>query len=179
MKKSEKDLFKTLASWSFFKVKKRFEKELQEVCSMALVRWEPFREVNSLQREMNRLFDTLSPLRDEQFDLGAFMPAAEINETDEAVDLKLELPGLKPEDIDIQVSADSVSISGERKSESKTEENGVTRSEFHYGSFRRVLPLNTRIDNTDVQAEYNDGILKLHLPKAPEERNKVVKVNLN
>lgn len=145
---------------------------------MSLVRWEPFREVSSLQREMNRLFDTLSPLRQEGFDLGAFMPAAEISETDEAVDLKLELPGLSPEDIDIQVAADSISISGERKSESKTEEKGVTRSEFHYGSFRRVIPLNTRIDNTHVDANYDSGILKLHMPKAPEERNKVVKVSL-
>lgn len=144
---------------------------------MALVRWEPFREINSLQREMNRLFDTMSPLRDgDRFELGSFMPAAELNETDDAVDLKVELPGMNAEDIDIQVAADSVSISGERKSESKTEENGVTRSEFHYGSFRRVVPLSTRVDNAKVTAEYNDGILKLHLPKAPDERNKVVKV---
>jgi HSP20 family protein len=146
---------------------------------MALVRWEPFGEINSLQREMNRLFDTLSPLRDDRLDLGSFMPAAELNETDEAVDLKLELPGLKAEDIDIQVSADSVAISGERKSESKTEENGVTRSEFNYGSFRRVVPLDTRIDNASVTAEYDNGILRLHMPKAPEERNKVVKVSLS
>jgi HSP20 family protein len=145
---------------------------------MALVRWEPFREINSLQREMNRLFDTLSPLREDSFNLDKFMPAAEINETDEAIDLKLELPGLQPEDIDIQVAADSISISGERKSETKTEENGVTRSEFHYGSFRRVVPLSSRIDNGSVEASYDNGILKLHMAKAPEERNKVVKVNV-
>jgi HSP20 family protein len=143
---------------------------------MTLTHWEPFREVNALQREMNRLFETLSPIRDERSGLSAFMPAAELNETDDAVDLSIELPGLTAEDIDIQVAADSVSISGERKSESKTEENGVTRSEFHYGSFRRVVPLDTRVDNTNVTAEYDNGILKLHLPKAPEERNKVVKV---
>ena len=146
---------------------------------MSLVRWEPFREVNTLQREMNRLFDTLSPLRDERLDLRTFMPAAELSETDEAVDLKVELPGLNSDDIDIQVTADSVSISGERKSERTTEENGMTRSEFHYGSFRRVIPLNTRVDNTNVTAEYDNGILRLHMPKAPEERNKVVKVNLS
>lgn len=146
---------------------------------MALVRWEPFREISNLQREMNRLFDTLGPSHDDRYNLGTFMPAAELNETDEAVDLKLELPGLSPEEIDIQVTADSVSISGERKSESKTEDNGVTRSEFHYGSFRRVVPLNSRVDNTGVEAQYKDGILTLHMPKAPEERNKVVKVSLN
>ncbi|NER83328.1 MAG: Hsp20/alpha crystallin family protein [Leptolyngbya sp. SIO1D8] len=145
---------------------------------MSLVRWEPFREITTLEREMNRLLDTLSPLRDDHSTLGSFIPAVEINETDEAIDLKLEMPGLQPDEIDIQVAADSVSISGERKTESKTEEKGVTRSEFHYGSFRRVIPLNSRIDNTTVEANYENGILKLHLPKAPEERNKVVKVNL-
>lgn len=146
---------------------------------MALLRWEPFREASALQREMNRFFDTLSPLRDDSLELRSFIPAAEMNETDEALDLKVELPGLNAEDIDIQVAADSVSISGDRKSESKTEENGVTRSEFHYGSFRRVIPLSTRVDNANVSAEYDNGILKLHMPKAPEERNKVVKVSVS
>jgi HSP20 family protein len=146
---------------------------------MALLHWEPFREANTLQREMNRFFDTLSPLRDDSLELRSFIPAAEMNETDEALDLKVELPGLNAEDIDIQVAADSVSISGDRKSESKTEENGVTRSEFHYGSFRRVIPLSTRVDNANVSAEYDNGILKLHMPKAPEERNKVVKVSIS
>jgi len=147
---------------------------------MALVRWEPFQEINNLQREMNRLFSSLSTTQEDRFlPNGSFVPAAEISETDDAIALKLEVPGLKPEDIDIQVSADSVAISGERKTESTTEENGVTRSEFHYGSFRRVIPLNSRIDNANVEADYSDGILHLTLPKAPEERNKVVKVNLN
>lgn len=146
---------------------------------MTLLRQRPFNEFGTLQREMNRLFDSLSPFRDDQTDFGAFMPAAEVTETDEAIDLKVELPGLKAEDVDIQVAEDVVIISGDRKSESKTEENGVTRSEFHYGSFRRVVPLNARIDNSQATADYDDGILKLHLPKAAEERNKVVKVTLN
>ena len=60
----------------------------------------------------------------------------------------------------------------------KTEENGVTKSEFHYGKFQRVIPLPARIQNTQVQAEYKDGILNLTLPKSEEEKNKVVKVNL-
>lgn len=145
---------------------------------MALVRWEPFREMNALQREMNRLFDTLTPLRDDHFAFGNFMPAVELNETDEAVDLRLEVPGMNAEDIDIQVSADSVAISGERKTESETKEDGVARSEFRYGSFRRVIPLSSRVDNTNVDANYENGILKLHMPKAPEELNKVVKVAL-
>ena len=107
------------------------------------------------------------------------MPAAEINETDEAIDLKVEIPGMQPEDIDVEVSANSVAIRGERKSETKSEKDGVTRSEFHYGSFQRVIPLPSRIQNTGVNAEYKDGILTLHMLKAEEERNRVVKVDIN
>jgi len=146
---------------------------------MTLLSQRPFGEFGSLQREMNRLFDSLTPFREDHIDFGAFMPAAEVTETEEAIDLKVELPGLKAEDVDIQVAEDSVVISGERKSETKTEENGLTRSEFHYGSFRRVVPLSTRIDNSQATADYSDGILKLHLPKAADEQNKVVKIALS
>lgn len=101
-----------------------------------------------------------------------------MEETQEAIHLKLEVPGIEAKDLDVQVTDNAVSISGERKEETKTEENGVTKSEFHYGKFQRVIPLPTRIQNTKVQAEYKDGILNLTLPKAEEEKNKVVKVNL-
>ncbi|ACB54045.1 heat shock protein Hsp20 [Crocosphaera subtropica ATCC 51142] len=147
---------------------------------MALVRWEPFREIDSLQKEMNRLFDSFYPtgLANGDFDKLSFVPAAEMNETEEAIDLKLEIPGLEAKDLDVEVQADSVSIKGERKSEEKTEENGTTRTEFRYGKFHRVIPLPSRVQNNNVTAEYKDGILHLNLPKAEEERNKVVKVNL-
>ncbi|WP_448565066.1 Hsp20/alpha crystallin family protein [Trichothermofontia sp.] len=145
---------------------------------MALVRWEPFREIDTLQRQMNRLFDELIPTVRETGSGIAFVPPAEMEETADAIHLKLEVPGMDAKDLDVQVSADSVSITGERKSETKTEEKGMTRTEFRYGKFQRVIPLPVRVQNTNVQAEYKDGILKLMLPKAEEEKNKVVKVNL-
>jgi HSP20 family protein len=92
--------------------------------------------------------------------------------------LKLEVPGIEAKDLDISVTQNAVSISGERKEETKTQENGVTKSEFYYGKFQRVIPLPARIQNTQVRAEYKDGILNLTLPKAESEKNKVVKVNL-
>ncbi|VXD24739.1 Heat shock protein Hsp20 [Planktothrix serta PCC 8927] len=143
---------------------------------MPLVRWQPFQEIDSLQREMNRLFDSLA-LPTEKLGMSIF-PAAELHETPDAVILKLEIPGIDAKDLDVQVSADAVAITGERKSQTQTEEKGVTRSEFHYGKFHRVIPLPTRIQNTQVQADYQDGILSLTLPKAEEEKNKVVKVTL-
>ncbi len=145
---------------------------------MALVRWEPFREIDTIQRQMNRLFDELLPITWEVPEGIAFVPSAEMEETADAIHLKLEIPGIDAKDLNVEVSAEAVSISGERKSETKTEEKGVTRTEFRYGKFQRVIPLSTRIQNDKVQAEYKDGILKLTLPKAEQEKSKVVKVNL-
>ncbi len=147
---------------------------------MALTRWEPFREIDTLQRQMNRLFEDFSPPVSRLANGGlTFAPAAELSETDDAVHLRLEIPGIDAKDLNIEVTAEAVSISGERKSEQKTEEDGITRSEFRYGKFQRVIPLPARIQNADVKADYKDGILNLTLPKAEEEKNKVVRVNLS
>ncbi|MFZ4639466.1 MAG: Hsp20/alpha crystallin family protein [Nodosilinea sp.] len=145
---------------------------------MSLIKWAPFGDIDTLQKEMNHLFEQMIPGRRDQLLGVTFVPAAELTETDTAVDLRLEVPGLLPEDIDIQVRTDSVEITGERKSESTSEENGVTRSEFRYGRFQRLIPLPTRIQNTAAEAEYKDGILNLHLPKDEEEQKKVVKVKV-
>jgi HSP20 family protein len=146
---------------------------------MALIRWQPFEETDYLQRSMNRLFDTLNTNDSESKNsLYSFVPAAELQETPEAIHLSLEAPGMSAEDIDIQVTTDTVSVSGERKEETVTEEKGMTRSEFRYGRFKRVIPLPVRIQNTNVHADYKDGILKLVLPKAEEEKHKIVKVNI-
>ncbi|MEO0969704.1 MAG: Hsp20/alpha crystallin family protein [Cyanobacteria bacterium J06639_18] len=145
---------------------------------MRLARYNPTHELESLERTFNRLFDDLIPVSFKDLNSLPKTPAAELAETDNALHLKLEVPGMEPKDLDIQVTEDSVSISGERKSEIKTEENGNTISEFSYGKFHRVIPLHTRIQNTNVTAEYKDGILNLTLPKTTEEKNKVVKINL-
>ena len=146
---------------------------------MPLIRWQPLREIDEIQQEMNRFFDVLVPkesIGNGERSLLNFVPSAELIDTPEAVNLKLEVPGIDPKDIDIEVTADSVSIRGERKIESMIEEKGVTRTEFRYGEFHRVIPLPVRIKNTDVKATYKDGILTLALPKVEEEQNRVVKV---
>ncbi len=146
---------------------------------MALVRLDPFREVEGLQQEMNRLFDDFFPTQRRGWGVATtFAPAAELEETADAYLLKLELPGMKKEDLDIQVTAEAVSVSGERKSEIKSEDQGMTRTEFRYGKFQRVIPLPNRIDHQNVTANYTDGILNLTLPKAESEKSKVVKVNI-
>lgn len=145
---------------------------------MALIRWEPFREVDSLQQEMNQLFNSLAPRTESRANGTTFAPAAEMQETPDAVHLKLEVPGIEAKDLDVQVTAEAVSVSGERKYEKQTEEKGMSRSEFRYGRFQRVIPLPAKVQNDQVQAEYKDGILRLNLPKAEAEKNKVFKVNL-
>ncbi len=139
---------------------------------MVLVRYNPWQELNTLQRQIDRVF--------EDFPAQTFgkAPAAELHETEDAVHLKLELPGIEAKDLDIEVTENAVKVIAERKSEPKTDDNGKTRSEFYYGKFQRVIPLPARIQNTSVKAEYKDGILNLTLPKTEAEKNKVVKVNL-
>ena len=146
---------------------------------MALVRFEPFHEIDTMQRQMNRLFDDFFTNSRQGNGNLAFAPPAEFSETAEAYHLKLEVPGMDINDLDIQATAEAVSVSGDRKSQTKTEDNGMTRTEFRYGKFQRVIPLPGRINNSHVQAEYKDGILILNLPKAEEEKNKVVKVKLS
>ncbi len=144
---------------------------------MALVRWDPFREIDEIQREMNRMFDRLMA-RPTEADVFAFVPAVEMHDDPETITLKLELPGLNPNDLDIQATAESISISGERRFEKRSEDKGVTRTEFRYGRFQRVIPLPNRIKHDQVKAEYKDGILTLTLPKADSEKAHVVKVNV-
>ncbi len=143
---------------------------------MTFVRWNPLQEMNALQRQLDRLFeDTLVPA---EILRSMRVPAAELKETKEAVYLKVEIPGMEAKDLDIQVTEDTVSIAGERKDETQPEEKNAIRSEFRYGKFHRIIPLPARVQNTQVTADYKDGILTLTLPKTESEKNKVVKVNL-
>ena len=146
---------------------------------MTLVRWQPLRKIDTLERQINRLFDEMLLPTWRDSDKFSFAPAAELSETDEAIDLKLEIPGVDAKALDVKVTQDAVSISGERSEKSKTADNGKTRSEFRYGKFQRIIALPAKVQNDRITAEYKDGILRLTLPKAEEEKNKVVKVNLS
>ncbi len=145
---------------------------------MTLVRYNPWKEIDTVERRFNSLFDEFLPRKWKDFTRFSEIPAAEISETDDTIYLKLEIPGMEAKDLDIEATEDTITISGERKSESKTEEKGFTKSEFYYGKFHRVIPLPVSIQNNNVTAEYKDGILNLTLPKSDGEKQKVVKVNL-
>ena len=138
--------------------------------------WQPFTEIETLRQQLDKVFDQRAATRDNSE--AAWMPALELVDAGDNFVLKAQLPGIDPKDIDVQVTREAISISGERRYENTDEKSGYVRSEFRYGKFHRVLPLPAPIQNDSVQAECKDGILTLTLPKVTEARHKVVKINL-
>ena len=159
-----------------------------EVHLMSLIRWRPRRnfdhwdsfgnEISNLRHEMDSLLSHFMPTG-YGIEFGDSMfPSAELQNNDDTLILRLEVPGLQPEDIDIQLKADSVSIKGERRSTERIEEDNMTRSEFHYGSFSRTIALPHAVKIDEVVANYKDGILNLTMPKQEGTPHKSVKVEL-
>jgi HSP20 family protein len=138
--------------------------------------WQPFAEIETIRQQLDKAFDGLAAARDNSE--AAWMPALELVDAGDNFVLKVQLPGIDPKDVDVQVTREAISISGERRYENTDEKSGYVRSEFRYGKFHRVLPLPAQIQNDSVQAECKDGILMLTLPKVAGARNKVVKINL-
>jgi HSP20 family protein len=138
--------------------------------------WQPYRDLETLRRQMDRLFDETIGLTEAK--QTTWMPAIEILDAGDNLIVKAQLPGIEAKDLDIQVTREAVSLSGERRFERQEENKGFFRSELRYGQFQRLIPLPTPVQNDKVQAEYKDGILHLTLPKTVEALNRVVKVNL-
>jgi HSP20 family protein len=141
---------------------------------MALVRWEPVRELTSIQNEMNRLFNTFfdTPTQGGGGNGGAlrrWLPAMDLVETEDHFVLKADLPGLSESDVNVEVEDNVLTLSGERKAEHEDKREGYVRVERSFGSFRRSLTLPEGIDPEAVQASFDNGVLEVRIPK-PEER---------
>ena len=138
---------------------------------MAIVRWEPLRELTTLQNEMNRLFgpvfDTPSPTNGGT--MRRWMPAMDLVETEDHFVLRADLPGLSEEDVNIEVEDRVLTVSGERKAEHTESKDGYHRVERAFGSFSRSLTLPEGIDAEAVSASFDRGVLEVRIPK-PEER---------
>ncbi|MCA2685288.1 MAG: Hsp20/alpha crystallin family protein [Microcystis sp. M038S2] len=135
---------------------------------MAFTLYSPFLEINSVQRQIDQLFQEVLPTT-----LLVSRPPVEISVNEDSVELKIELPGMDIKDIDVEVSKQMVAINGQRECAAE-----VKDSEFYYGKFSRLITLPVEVQNSQVTANYQDGILYLTLPKAAAEKNTVVKVNL-
>ena len=137
---------------------------------MALVRWDPGSEVDTLQTEMNRVFDAFFGSRPGNGGHARrWVPAMDLVEDNDDLVLRADLPGLSEDDVDIEVKDGVLTVSGERKTEEKKEEEGYYRVERAFGSFSRSLTLPDGIDPEQVKAEFDNGVLEVRIPK-PEER---------
>lgn len=148
---------------------------------MALIRWDPFREMSSLQERMNRVFSEVlarSPIGEEEISRGAWVPAVDIFETPESIVLKAELPGITKDDIFVKVKDNTLSLKGEKKFEKEVKEENYHRGERSYGSFQRAFTLPSTGQQDKVKAKFKDGILQIVLPKVEEAKPKQIKVEV-
>ncbi len=141
----------------------------------SLIRWDPFSEIASLRRTMDRVFDEFLTPRLWRGE-GEWAFPVDVYETDDSVVVKAALPGLKAEELDISVTAEGLTIRGELKHEEKVERENYYRQEIRYGMCSRTIPLPTRVDHGRAEAEFTDGILTVTLPKAEEARPKTIKI---
>ena len=152
---------------------------------MTLSKWQPFKELSDLRKQMDRLFEDMLSVNDNDWmglhNMGGmWTPAVEIEEKDNELVLKAAMPGIDVKDLDVEVSEDRVTISGEHQSESKTEDEDKNyfHSEFHYGKFERVISLPMPIKTDEIKSDFTKGVLTLTLPKVEDAPKKSVKVKL-
>ncbi len=148
---------------------------------MALIRWDPFREMSSLQERMNRLFSEFRgrpSWGEEEITQGAWTPPVDIFETPNSLVLKAELPGITKDDISIEVKDSTLTLKGEKKFEKEVNEENYHRVERAYGSFQRAFTLPSTIQQDKVKAKFKDGVLEITLPKVEEAKPKQITVEV-
>jgi HSP20 family protein len=151
---------------------------------MAIVRWEPFRDLLSLQERMNRLFDESyrggrgTASADDWALGGSWAPAVDIYEQDGNIVMKAELPGVDPKDVDVRLENSTLTLRGERKLDKEVKQDSYHRVERSYGAFSRSFTLPTVVDQGSIKAEYKDGVLKLTLPKREEAKPRQIQINV-
>jgi HSP20 family protein len=145
---------------------------------MAIVRWDPFRDLVTLRDRMNRLFEDVMPGREEGTDvaLAAWAPSVDIRETDKALIVTAELPGVDEKDIEVSVENHTLTLRGKREMEKETKREDYHRIERSYGSFYRAFSLPASVDVDKIEAKHEDGLLRITVPKKPELKPKKVKV---
>ena len=144
---------------------------------MAIITWDPFRDLVTREK-MNRIFEEAFISRGEEKDMVAstWTPSVDIYENENELVLSAEAPGIEDKDIEIKIENNTLSIQGERKIEKETKEENYHRIERSYGSFYRSFTLPTNINQDNIKAEYDNGVLRISMPKKPELKPKKVKV---
>ncbi|MFN6962586.1 MAG: Hsp20/alpha crystallin family protein [Pyrinomonadaceae bacterium] len=143
---------------------------------MNLVTYDPFRELRSLQDEVNRLFSTSFNRGGSDIMRGAWSPSVDIFENKDSIVLEAELPGMKPEDVNISIENNVLTIHGERKFEKKDEQDNFHRVERSYGSFTRSFTLPPTVSSENVDAVFENGVLRLTLMKREEAKPRRIEI---
>jgi HSP20 family protein len=146
---------------------------------MTIVRWEPLRELNSLQSEMNRLFNTVfdTPSGTSGNVLRRWMPAMDLVESGDHFVLRADLPGMSEDDVNIEFEDGTLTVSGERRSEHEEGNEGFHRVERSFGRFSRSLTLPQGIDPEAVTASFDRGVLEIRIPKPEQRKPRKIAIN--
>jgi HSP20 family protein len=140
---------------------------------MAIIRWDPFREMTNVQDQLDRLWRGMLEGRRGQ---ESWLPAVDVFDTTDAVILKAELAGMDPNEIEIEVDDNVLTLKGERKFEEKVDDERYYRVERRYGSFQRSIALPQGVRADDIQATYEDGVLTVSVPKAEAEKPRKIAI---
>ncbi len=145
---------------------------------MGIVRYDPFRDLRTLQEEVNRLFSTnlTRAFGDEGIGRGAWAPSVDIYENKDQIVLEAELPGMKQEDFDLAIENNVITLRGERRFEKTDETDNYHRVERSYGAFTRSFTLPQSVSADDARAEYSNGVLRVTLPKREEAKTRRIEV---
>ena len=143
-----------------------------------LSRWEPFGRTTSLEDQVNRLFRDVFERNTEQSSLTAWAPSVDIYESAHELVVKADLPEVDPQDVDIRVENNILTIRGERKFEKKVNEENYLRVERAYGSFARSFTLANTVNSEAIKADYQNGVLTLSIPKKEEAKPKQIRVHV-
>jgi HSP20 family protein len=146
-----------------------------------IVRFDPFEDLTRLQREVNRLFEdsARTPARNggaEHAAARAWAPAVDIFEDGNEIIVKADLPGVKQDDIDIEMTGETLTIKGDRKFEDVQRKENYVRVERSYGAFQRSFTIGVPVDQDKVRASFNNGVLEVHLPKSEATKPKKIAV---
>jgi len=154
-------------------------KELKEGNEMSIVRYDPFRDLRTLQEEVNRLFSTnlTRGFAEEGIGRGAWNPSVDIYENKDQIVLEAELPGMNREDFELSVENNVIVLRGERQFEKKDEADNYHRVERSYGSFTRSFTLPQTVSAEGATAEYRNGVLRVTLPKREEAKSRRIEIS--
>jgi HSP20 family protein len=144
----------------------------------SITRFEPFRGVSTLQDQINRIFNEAFDRSSDPGSMTPWAPAVDIFETEQELVVKADLPDVKPEELDIRVENNILTLRGERKFEKKVTEDKYLRVERSYGSFSRSFSLANTVNTEAIKADYKDGVLTLSIPKREEAKPKQIKVHV-